>query len=60
MLYGNILSGCVCMRQLTEINGDLLEEHNASSNAMDMLEKEMTERQRLDRELREIQVNAQR
>jgi len=46
----------VCIMQLTELAADYQDEHTTSTQTAEMLEAETTERIRLDKEVKELQV----
>jgi len=46
----------VCVMQLTELAADYQDEHTTSTQTAEMLEAETTERIRLDKEVKELQV----
>lgn len=47
---------CALVFQLTELSADLSEEHTTSSHATEIIEQETSNRLRLEKDLRDIQV----
>lgn len=48
---------CVCVGQITELSSELADERNTGESASQLLETETSERLRLEKDLKELQVN---
>lgn len=55
--YGNRDHTEYCMFQVVELTADLAEENTTATQASEMLESESAERMRLEKELKDVQVN---